>query len=317
MMLIANPIYDAVFKYLMEDTEIARRFISFLIGEEIVEIELKPQEHFSKSELFMLVVLRLDFKATIKTKDGQHKKVLIELQKGKHLQDIMRFRKYLAMNYRSEDLVRNVKGKLEEAVLPIITIYFLGFKLKKVPTAVLKVNRVYTDLIEQKEIQTKETFIEQLTHDCYVIQIPRLQTEERTTIEHLLKIFNQSYRYYEDERVLVLNEEEVKDNELLEMMANRLRRAATDEELLRKMEIVEEVENAFARQIRKTEDLKEQVEEQESILADQQSKLSEQQSKLSEQQSKLSEQQSKLSEQEELIEELKRKLTEKGIDPEP
>ncbi len=43
-MQIANPIYDTVFKYLMEDLEIAKLIISTIIGEEIEVIEFLPQE---------------------------------------------------------------------------------------------------------------------------------------------------------------------------------------------------------------------------------------------------------------------------------
>jgi len=49
-MKVANPIYDTVFKYLMEDTEIARRLLSKIIGEEIIKIEVRPQEHTYKTE---------------------------------------------------------------------------------------------------------------------------------------------------------------------------------------------------------------------------------------------------------------------------
>ena len=81
-MRIANPIYDAVFKFLMEDTEIARLFLGRIIGEEIVEIQVQPQEHARKSSAYLVVIFRLDFRAIIRTQSGEMKKVLIELQKG-------------------------------------------------------------------------------------------------------------------------------------------------------------------------------------------------------------------------------------------
>ena len=43
-MEIANPIYDVVFKYLMEDNDIARLIISTIIKKEIVSLEFRPQE---------------------------------------------------------------------------------------------------------------------------------------------------------------------------------------------------------------------------------------------------------------------------------
>ena len=39
-MKIANPIYDVVFKYLMEDSKIAKLLISTIIGEKILTLDL-------------------------------------------------------------------------------------------------------------------------------------------------------------------------------------------------------------------------------------------------------------------------------------
>ena len=41
-MQIANPIYDVVFKYLMEDAKVAKLLISSIIGEEIEELDFRP-----------------------------------------------------------------------------------------------------------------------------------------------------------------------------------------------------------------------------------------------------------------------------------
>ena len=185
-MILANPIYDVVFKYLMEDTEIARRLLSKITGEEIIEIAVQPQEYVGRSDKFEVIILRLDFKATIKTKEGKRKKVLIELQKGKNSADIMRFRKYLGDNYRKEDVSET--NKKNKAALPIITVYFLGFRLSNVTTSIMKVNREYIDLITDKKIETTEEFVEKLTHDSYIIQIPRLKKKVRNEIESVLKV---------------------------------------------------------------------------------------------------------------------------------
>lgn len=256
-MLIANPIYDVVFKYLMEDTEIARRLLSKITGEDIIEISVEPQEYAGRSDKFEVIILRLDFKATIRTKDGKRKKVLIELQKGKNSADIMRFRKYLGDNYRKEDTAETDRKK--KTALPIITIYFLGFRLAKVVTSIMKVNREYVDLITDKKIETKEEFIEKLTHDSYIIQIPRLKRKVRNEIERVLKVFNQSYVTDGDKKTLEFSEKDFENDELLQLIASRLRKAATEEELLRKIEIEEEVENTIEQHIREKQELAEKV----------------------------------------------------------
>jgi hypothetical protein len=66
-MFIANPIYDVFFKYLMEDTALASRLISNIIGEEIVDLVVYPQETTLRAPNYYLSVIRLDFKATIRT----------------------------------------------------------------------------------------------------------------------------------------------------------------------------------------------------------------------------------------------------------
>ena len=43
-MYIANPIYDVVFKYMLEDNKVAKLFISAIIGEDIAELEKKIAE---------------------------------------------------------------------------------------------------------------------------------------------------------------------------------------------------------------------------------------------------------------------------------
>jgi len=57
--------------------------------------------------------------------------------------DLMRFRNYVAEQYKKKDFIDN-----EKVVLPITTIYILGFKLPKVETACIKVRRQYHDLIK-------------------------------------------------------------------------------------------------------------------------------------------------------------------------
>ncbi len=239
-MLIANPIYDTNFKYLMEDSEIARKLLGLIIDEEIVALDLKPQEQSHLAELLQVHVFRMDFKATIRTADGDHKQILIELQKSNHLFDIMRFRKYLGENYARAEQVRLANGEVVNLALPIITIYFLGFSLDRVGTALLKVNRTYLDLQTQQVLEVKNDFIEKLTHDCYVIQIPRLPLKWRSRLERILTVFDQ--RHQTDDRKVLDVEESWSDDPLLEQIVNRLGRAALTPEVRRQAGFEEEID---------------------------------------------------------------------------
>ena len=41
MTLIANPIYDVVFKFLMEDERVAKILLSALLQKEVVEVQMR------------------------------------------------------------------------------------------------------------------------------------------------------------------------------------------------------------------------------------------------------------------------------------
>ena len=195
-MQIANPIYDVVFKYMMKDKKVAKLFLSAIIDEEIVELQFEPTE----TEVPIkesIIVLRMDFKATILQEDGSNKVIIIEIQKAKLHTDIMRFRRYLGQQYSDKDnsikiLSKDGETERREAI-PILSIYFLGHKLEKArDIPVIKVERNYIDVATGKILKEKEKFIESLTHDSFVIQIPNIKEPRRTELEQLLYIFDQN-----------------------------------------------------------------------------------------------------------------------------
>ncbi len=242
-MLIANPIYDTFFKYLLEDVKLAKILLSAIIEEDIISLELRPQELIIDVPEKYLSILRVDFKAIIRTPDGKTKKILIEMQKSRVLFDVMRFRKYLADNYGREDEIISHEGNKTE-VLPITTIYFLNFKLKNVKFPVLKIDRNYTNAITKEITKVKDNFIEQLTHDCYAIQIPRLKLNMQNKLEKLLSIFNQTYVTSKDRKVLNLPPEWEKD-EVLRLFIEKMNKPLLNQEMIKKAEAEDEIDKIF------------------------------------------------------------------------
>ena len=49
-MILANPIYDVVFKYLLEDLEIAKELLSTILAVKVVNIAVKSQEELIQTE---------------------------------------------------------------------------------------------------------------------------------------------------------------------------------------------------------------------------------------------------------------------------
>jgi hypothetical protein len=246
--IIANPIYDVVFKYLLEDADIARDLLSTILGEEVVHLEFKPQETSTESSEG-IKILRLDFKAIIKKKDGTLFKVLIELQKSKQVFDVMRFRRYLGDNYRKEDHVIEKDGLAVFRPLPIITIYFLGFLLNNVPSGVIKVKRDYVDVVTEEILGVKDDFVELLTHDSYMIQVGRLPKESRGKLDRVMQIFSPMYENKADKH-LVDFQGDIYDPLVLRMV-ERLSRAIASDEYRDKMDVEDEIDRIFERELGK------------------------------------------------------------------
>jgi hypothetical protein len=316
--IIANPIYDVVFKRLMDDTENARFFIETLLGQEVVSVQLKPQEYPIPKESVKLQLpgamtfFRLDFIATIKTVTGDHQKVLIEVQKGKKSLDMMRFRWYLAEHYKRTDEIEIPSAGLQQVPLHIITIYILGFELEHITTPAVKIAREYIDLITQKTITEKEDFIEQLTHDCIIVQTPRIHGSIKTELDALLSLFEQNYfldQYGHLKRYMLQEENE---NEKVRRMVNTLSYVAASEEGRRDMETEESirrvVDGDFNKEMQKVRyDLK----QKEKIIAKKDQVITEKDQVISEKEQVINEKEQVISEQEQVISEKEQALAEK------
>jgi len=276
-MQIANPIYDVVFKYLMEDGKIAKLMISSIIGENIEELIFLPQEFISdlgkidkvkksktnRTRKDSLTVYRLDFSAKIRTNEG-YKNVIIELQKAKFPTDIMRFRKYLGEQFSNKENVQKIKigNRIRKTGLPIISIYFLGHKLDHTTASAIKVSRQYKDLITDTIIDTKESFIESLTLDSYVIQIPYLTDKRRNDLEILLSVFDQSNPADREHHILNVKEEDFPEK--YRPIIRKLQKAIQDNEIKKKMELEDGIIDELEDLEREIEDLEQKVEDVET-----------------------------------------------------
>lgn len=209
----------------------------------IIHIELKPQETIAETRVGVRI-FRLDFKATIQQEDGSSMTVLIEIQKAIKTFVIQRFRRYLGANYIFEEHTFDKKRK---SSLPILTIYFLGYRLKNIKLPVLKVERTYMNAITGRKLNKsiKENFVEQLSHDMYVIQIPRLKKMvAQTELEKMLDVFSQNKYKTTDSHVLEYTGD-MSDPRIARII-KYLNRAMSDDEIRRAMDAEDEVEGILA-----------------------------------------------------------------------
>ena len=253
-MQIANPIYDVVFKYLMQNNEVAILILSTILEEEILALDLLPQETAVKLENRPFTVYRLDFSARIKTGSGEEQHVIIEIQKAKFAADIMRFRRYLGDQYSKGFPAEG--GKAPKAI-PIISIYFLGYKLEHTTSSVIKVYRTYRDGVTGEELPKREEFIESLTHDSIVIQIPYLGPKRRNATERLLAIFDQHRKVERDAHLLDVDEKDYPEE--YRKVMRRLNGAVSEPTIRRTMEVEDEI-------LAELEDIERQLAGKEKII---------------------------------------------------
>ena len=312
-MVIANPIYDVVFKRLMENEKVAKFFIGTLLGEKVETITVKPQEftHTVKSEdvLVTLSVFRLDFIATIKTETGVYKKILIEIQKARNEIDLMRFRNYLAEQYKKKDKVDD-----EKVVLPITTIYILGFNLRNINSACIKVERNYKDLVNNTIIKKKSDFVEKLTHDSYVVQVKKITGRYQSRLDKLLSVFEQSN--FVDDTEIIKEYIHNADIEEVKIITDILHYTGTDPKRKKEIENEKEAwrtitammaskEKEYQKALEKSQNA---LEKNKKKLVKSEKKLEDNEKKLEDNQKELEDNQKELEEKDRIIAELKRQL---------
>ena len=260
-MLIANPIYDVVFKYMMEDLKVAKTFISAIIGEEVEELDFCPQELTTKYKEGSLTVVRMDFLARIKTAEG-YKAVIIEMQKALLLADISRFRRYIGLQYQSKRNVYKDEHKNEHA-RPIYCIFFVGQGLDIPDIPVLTVTNTVKDRATGQELHLHNEFIESLHHKSWIVQISNLKKHRRDDLEKLLSIFDQSKTTDNNH---ILNVKEADFPQEYRHIVRRLIQAAASEEVAEQMTAEDDIIYDFQNLERRIAEKDELLEKKEQTI---------------------------------------------------
>ena len=241
-MEVANPIYDVVFKYLMQNQRVARLLIGRITGLDVQSLTVSPQETAvprtpdAPAHDLPLTLLRMDFAARVRTAGGE-RQVLIEIQKASAPTVIERFRRYLGQQIASGDNILTHPSGRTEAV-PIVTIYFLGYALDHLSDeAVIDVCPRVTERRTGRELAASHPLVEGIHHRSHIIQIPRLASRRRDELEQVLAIFDQGLvkgNGRGDAHVLTIAEEDYPPE--CGFVLRQLREAMAEEEVRRTMQ---------------------------------------------------------------------------------
>ena len=231
---IANPVYDVVFKYLMDDARIARTILSALLKKNVVAVEMRPHEYVNEQR-DTLSVFRIDFGATVRSDDGTEQLILVELQKTWLETETLRFRQYLGVHYS------NPKNMVGDHAIPTVAVYLLGHRVGDIEDPVLYVNHQSYDY--EGRLVTKgmpDAFVESLTHDSIIVQIPRLHGQINNRLDKVLSIFDQTRRDRDNEHILLVDERLYSDDQDMSLIIHRLTMAAADTHVNYSMNVEDE-----------------------------------------------------------------------------
>ena len=286
---IANPLYDSVFKFLMEDEIVARTLLSALLKKEIVSVEMRPNE-YSNREDGRVSIFRIDFGAIVREENGEEHLILIEVQKSWRSTEITRFRQYLGTQYENK---RNVDANGKP--LPIVSVYILGHKVGKITEPVIYVSRKYLDYDSNEiKIGVPDPFIERLTHNSIIVQVPYLRRSARNRVEKIMSIFDQTYIQDGDSHYVSISGRDISEDAEMKRIINRLATAAVNPDIRMIMNIEDEIFSEL-------ESLDAKIITQKKALLQKDEQLAQQSEELSQKDEQLAQQSEELSQKDELL----------------
>ena len=292
---VANPIYDCVFKFLMEDERIAKTVLSALLKKEVVSVEMRRHEHpnVTRDKISMF---RIDFAAQVKEDDGTVRLILIELQKTWVDTETLRFRRYLAAQYNAEENMVK-EGELKGYAVPMISVYLLGHRVGDIDKAVVYVTHNAFDY-DGKVVEggMQDPFINSLIHDSIIVQIPLLHGKINNRLDRVLSVFDQSQRDAKNQQIVCLDEKEYAGDSDMMYILHRLGLAAMDADVRQEMNDEDEFYSVLEARDTQVMKLNEQLTEKKKQLNEQKAQLNEQKAQLNEKQAQLSEKQAQLNE---------------------
>ena len=292
---VANPIYDCVFKFLMEDERIAKTVLSALLKKEVVSVEMRRHEHpnVTRDKISMF---RIDFAAQIKEDDGTVRLVLIELQKTWVDTETLRFRRYLAAQYNAEENMVK-EGELKGYAVPMIAVYLLGHRVGDIDKAVVYVTHNAFDY-DGKVVEggMQDPFINSLIHDSIIVQIPLLHGKINNRLDRVLSVFDQSQRDAKNQQIVCLDEKEYAGDSDMMYILHRLGLAAMDADVRQEMNDEDEFYSVLEARDTQVMKLNEQLTEKRRQLNEKNAQLNEKNAQLNEQNAQLNEQKAQLSE---------------------
>ena len=295
---VANPIYDSVFKYLMEDERIARTILSALLKKEVVEVQIRRNE-YTNGYRDNISMFRIDFGARIREADGSLRLILIELQKTWLETETLRFRQYLGAQYANPENMVHEEMRPPYGI-PMVAVYILGHRVGKIDVPVLYVNHKSYDY-EGHEVThgLPDPFVDSLVHDSIIVQIPLLHGQINNRLEKVLSVFDQTNKEKDNRQLVELDDTNYADDADMQYILHRLIMASADAQLRQDMNVEDEYFQA--------------IEDRDTAIMSRDKVIKEKDQQISEQNQQISEQSQQISQKDQQLNRVREKLRQQGL----
>ena len=219
-MLIANPIYDTIFKFLMDDNESAKIILSTLLNVDIEELTATTtiQSYLGEDEKNWGFgkLSHLDYAAQVLKPDGSKENILIELQKADLPSDFYRFRLYITEKFKKSHSTIKKENTTIHTPLKFIPIFILNFEIEnEICDLVIQTNKMVKGVLKDTILQNPVSFLDDLMYDLTIVQIPHITNIDVEKIKDdahklelykLFKLFDQNAKTQNDDYKLEIKE---------------------------------------------------------------------------------------------------------------
>ena len=295
---VANPIYDSVFKYLMEDERIARTILSALLKKEVVEVQIRRNE-YTNGFRDNISMFRIDFGACIREADGSLRLKLIELQKTWLDTETLRFRQYLGAQYANKENMVHEEMRPPYGI-PMVAVYILGHRVGNINVPVLYVNHKSYDYDGHEVTQgLPDPFVDSLVHDSIIVQIPLLHGQINNRLFKVLSVFDQTNKEKDNRQLVKLDEANYQDDADMQYILHRLIMASGDAQLRQDMNVEDEYFQA--------------IEDRDTAIMSRDKMIKEKDQQLSQKDQQISQQNQQLSQKDQQLDRIREKLRQQGL----
>ena len=302
---VANPIYDSVFKYLMEDERIARTVLSALLKKEVVDVQIRRNEYTNENR-DNISMFRIDFGARVRQADGSLRLILIEVQKTWLETETLRFRQYLGAQYANRENMVHEEMRPPYGI-PMVAVYILGHRVGNINVPVLYVSHKSYDYEGNEVTQgLPDPFVDSLVHDSIIVQIPLLNGQINNRLYKVLSVFDQNNKEKDNRQLVELDDANYEDDADMQYILRRLFKASSDVKLRQDMNVEDEFFQAI-------EDRDTAIMSRDKQIKEKEQQLSQKEQQLFQKDQQLSQKDQQLSQQSEQLNRIRERLRQQGL----